>query len=84
MKKLILACFIVVLFSSCGMVFGGKLTKCQWEKPEGVRRQIRPFALIGDILSGPFMIIAIPVDFVTGGIYRPCNYTKTVKKNFKL
>jgi hypothetical protein len=84
LKNIWLAILVCVLFSSCGLVFGGKLTKCQYEKPEGEHRKIRPAALIGDIISGPFMIITLPVDFATGGVYRPCNYTKSVKRAFGL
>jgi len=84
LKKVFLVVSSAIMFSSCGLVFGGRLTKCQWEKPEGEKRKIRPAALIGDIISGPFMIIALPVDFATGGVYRPCNYTKSVKRAFSL
>ena len=84
MKKVFLVVFAAILFSSCGVIFGGKITKCQYEKLEGERRKIRPAALIGDIVMLPFAVISIPVDFATGAIYRPCNYTKSVKRAFKL
>jgi len=61
-------CFII---SSCGVMFGGKLTDCQKQKPVTGKRQIRPAALMFDILS-PYWFISLPVDFTTGGIYKPC------------
>lgn len=72
----------MLLFSSCGTIWGGHLTKCQSEKLEGERRKISPLVLAGDIIFFP--MISLPVDFGTGAIYRPCNYTKSVTHHFGL
>ena len=55
--------------SSCATLFGGKVTEHQRRKPMPgeVQRQVRPVALIADILFWPALI----VDFGTGAIYRP-------------
>jgi hypothetical protein len=55
--------------SSCAIIFGGKVTEHQRRKPMPgeVQRQVRPVALIADILFWPALI----VDFGTGAIYRP-------------
>jgi hypothetical protein len=55
--------------SSCATIFGGKVTEHQRRKPMPgeVQRQVRPVALIADILFWPALI----VDFGTGAIYRP-------------
>lgn len=55
--------------SSCATLFGGHVTEHQRRKPMPgeVQRQVRPVALIADILFWPALI----VDFGTGAIYRP-------------
>jgi hypothetical protein len=66
-----LSLFIALtIFTSCGYLFGGKIQACQKEKPPMDHREIRPLALTGDLLLAP---IALPIDFYTGGIYKPCN-----------
>jgi hypothetical protein len=74
MKKIaVLLILATVLFSSCGTICGGKITDCQKKGPGqgGAHRQIRPAALIGDILLFP--IISLTVDFVDGAMYVPCS-----------
>lgn len=57
--------------TGCATVFGGRITDAQKRKPlpGESQRQIRPGALIADILLFP--LISIPVDFATGAIYKP-------------
>jgi hypothetical protein len=57
------------LLMSCGTLLGGKLENCQKRKPGMDNREIRPWAFAGDMLLFP---IALPIDFYTGGIYKPC------------
>ena len=64
----LLSLFIVMI--SCGTIAGGETQYCQKTKPAMDHRQIRPWAFAGDILLLP---IAMPIDFYTGGIYKPCN-----------
>jgi len=72
MKKfygLILSLLIIIMmFSSCATVLGGKITTCQ-EKKEGEPRQIRVGYLIADVVCG---FVPLGVDFVTRAIYKPC------------
>lgn len=58
--------------SSCGVLYGGKITHCQAQKPKAdePKREIRPAAFTFDLLFFP--IISLPVDFATGAIYKPC------------
>lgn len=62
---------IVMYFTSCATVFGGRVSECQRTKPTAGEptRQVRAGALIADILL--FWPGAI-VDFATGAIYKPC------------
>lgn len=55
--------------TSCATLFGGRVTEHQRRKPlpGEPQRQVRPVALIADILFWPALI----VDFGTGAIYRP-------------
>jgi hypothetical protein len=65
--------FMLMVFTSCGTILGGRVQTCQKIKPTFNKREIRPWALAGDILLAP---IALPVDFFTGAIYKPCiNYS---------
>jgi len=78
MKRIASLLFVLMtttLISGCGAIFGGHIGYCQKHADiKGVpARQIRPVALGFDILTLPFMIIALPVDFATGGIYKPCS-----------
>jgi hypothetical protein len=65
----------LTLFSSCGTICGGTITDCQRKGPGqgGIHRQIRPAALIFDILTFP--VIGLVVDFVDGAMYVPCTGT---------
>ena len=46
---------------------------CQKRKPTVDHREVRPWAFAGDLLLFP---IALPLDFYTGAIYKPCaHYT---------
>jgi hypothetical protein len=74
MKKIaILLVASAVLFNSCGTICGGTIGDCQRKGPGqgGVHRQIRPAALIFDILLFP--VISLTVDFADGGMYVPCS-----------
>jgi hypothetical protein len=75
MKKLLFSMLIsaVLLNSGCGTILGGRIDRCQTIKGESgtPTRSIRPFALIGDIFIGRFVINLI-VDFADGAIYKPC------------
>lgn len=80
MKKLIaLLLSATILFSSCGTIFGGRISACQKTKPAPgqMTRQIRPAALTFDLISciGLAGIIGTIIDFADGGIYKPCNTT---------
>jgi hypothetical protein len=57
------------LLSSCATIFGGPVTEHQRRKPMPgeSQRQLRPVALVADILFWPALI----VDFGTGAIYKP-------------
>lgn len=59
--------------TSCATLFGGKRTEYQQTKPMDGQpsRQIRPIALVGDILL--FFPIGFVVDFLNGAIYKPQN-----------
>jgi hypothetical protein len=61
---------VIMFLSSCGTLLGGKVQYCQKIKPEMDHREIRTWAFAGDVLLAP---IALPVDFSTGAIYKPCN-----------
>lgn len=65
-------------FQSCATVFGGRVTECQRTKPAAgqPRRAIRPVALIADIFIGG--IASLPIDFITGAIYKPCQSKATI------
>lgn len=72
-KTLIVLLFVMIIANSCGTILGGKISQCQKTKPLPGQpsREIRIGALIGDIIFlAPY--ITIPVDFATGGIYKPC------------
>jgi hypothetical protein len=60
----------LILCSSCGTVFGGKITTCQRVKPRRGQqaRTIRPVVLVFDIIILPGLI----VDLIDGGLYTPC------------
>jgi hypothetical protein len=72
MKKLFILIFCAVALTSCGTIYGAKITDCQKTKPIAgqKQREIRPAALIFDIVFAP--VISLPIDFSTGGIYKPC------------
>jgi hypothetical protein len=75
MKKIFLAAaLILIMCSGCGTILGGKITACQKTKPAPgqPKRQIRPAALIGDIAAGGWCTV---IDFIDGGIYKPCQTT---------
>ncbi len=81
MKRIINFCAVVLMaatMTSCGTVFGGHISTCQKTKPAPAmaKRQIRPWALVGDLVSGGLWVI---IDFVDGGMYKPCD-TASAKK----
>ena len=69
---------MVVSFSSCATLFGGRVTEYQRTKPSAGEptRKIRGVALVADILL--FWPGAI-VDFATGAIYQPDKRTSAEK-----
>ncbi len=73
--KIVSIALIVTSLSSCATVFGGRVSECQRTKPAAGQpaRQIRPVALIADIIL--FWPVTI-VDFATGAIYAPCESQK--------
>lgn len=80
MKKTIAILLVAATFTltSCGTIFGGKISSCQATKPNKekgeAQRQVRPAALIFDIF-GFLPGIALIIDFADGGIYKPCTHT---------
>jgi hypothetical protein len=72
MKKILLLCIAAsLLCSSCGTVFGGRITECQRTKPAPGQpsRAVRPVALVCDIL---FFWPGLVIDFIDCAIYAPC------------
>jgi hypothetical protein len=73
MRKILLVSLLilsVVSMTSCATIFGGTIDSCQvnrlgWGQP---RRKIRIFALVGDLVVIPGLII----DFADCAIYKPC------------
>jgi hypothetical protein len=73
MRKILLVFLLVlsvVSMTSCATIFGGQIDSCQvnklgWGQP---RRKIRVFALVGDLVVFPGLII----DFADCAIYKPC------------
>jgi len=74
----LLLLIIIVSFSSCATVLGGRVTEYQRKKPADgdLARKIRGVALVADILL--FWPGAI-VDFATGAIYQPEKQSATQK-----
>lgn len=71
--KLSMLLLIVSLFTSCGTVFGGKITKCQQKGNKG-HREVNAVVLVADIvLSGPVGVI---IDFCDGHMYKKCENQK--------
>jgi hypothetical protein len=72
----------MALLNSCGTILGGRIDRCQRIKGESgtPTRSIRPFALIGDVFIGGFIINLI-VDFADGAIYKPCEAYPTPHNN---
>jgi len=72
MKKTLSILLVISLIglTSCGTIYGGRISDCQKYRSPGARREIRPAALVGDIIWFPY--ISLPIDFITGGIYKPC------------
>lgn len=58
-------------FTSCATLFGGKVDKCQMQKPGDGQptRQIKILPLVADIVLFPPALI---VDFATNAIYKNC------------
>lgn len=82
MKKILLLLFAAstLAYSGCGTICGGAISDCQAKKPQTGQRAVRPAALIGDIFLFP--VISLTVDFITGGMYKPCTgqNANTMKK----
>lgn len=60
---------IGLIQTSCGTLLGGRVQSCQKIKPGIDHRELRPWAFAGDLLLAP---VALPIDFSTGAIYKPC------------
>lgn len=73
MKKLLIG-VIIITQTSCATVFGGRISTCQkTPPPKGEhRRQVRPAAIIFDVLFFPIGILGLAIDFSDGAIYQPC------------
>ena len=73
-KKLSIFMTVVLIsssFTSCATLFGGKVDKCQMQKPADgqAKRQIKILPLVADlVLFAPALI----VDFATNAIYKNC------------
>lgn len=78
---------ILVMLNSCGTVFGGRIDDCQRTKPKQGKRQLRHWAILGDV--APSFIVAAAfgvfpygaivwtgIDLLTHGIYKPCPKNK--------
>ncbi|MEO8085827.1 MAG: hypothetical protein ABI763_03350 [Bacteroidota bacterium] len=75
MKKIfnvIAFAYMLVSFSSCATVFGGKVGTCQRTPPAPGQemRKVRTGALIADIVFFPPGIF---IDFMTCAIFKPCD-----------
>jgi len=72
-KTVLFLLLSALTLQSCATILGGNISECQRRRPESgePKRQIRPVALAADIVCDP--IICLPVDFLTGAIYKPCN-----------
>src|SRR5579863_4368312 len=86
MKNLISTSLIslALLQSGCGTIFGGRISECQSHRPPTgqPKRAIRPAAIIFDLLTVYVAPISLGIDFITGGMYKPCEYvTITPKTN---
>lgn len=68
-KALVLLLCVSTL-TSCGTIFGGKITDSQKHKPAQGHREIRPAALVGDIIVQPGLLW-LAIDFADGAIYKP-------------
>jgi hypothetical protein len=76
MKKILILCFAMATLTSCGTICGGHVTDCQKTKPtDGTHRKIRPAALFFDIFC-PVPGLAVIIDCITGGMYKPCTDKK--------
>lgn len=86
MKKSIILSFLAgafILQSGCATIFYGKGNECQRTKPaEGqAKRQVRPGALVFDLIVGTFTFyIPVIIDFVNGAIYYPCDPSTMASK----
>jgi hypothetical protein len=71
-KNLLILLMCMCFLQSCATVFGGAITDCQRHKPDygEPKRKVRPVALAADIITYP--VICLPIDFITGAIYKPC------------
>jgi hypothetical protein len=84
--RLVVIIAVLATLTSCGTLLGGKRELCQTQKPPMATREIRPWAFAADLLLAP---IALPIDFYTGGIYKPCSkykvkvYASTLKSRRK-
>lgn len=65
---------VALAFCGCGTIWGGRITDCQKHKPtDGTHRQLRPAALVFDIIAlPPFNLVWTGIDFADGAIYKPC------------
>ena len=73
MKKIAVILAMAAL-TSCGTIFGGKISSCQKTKPtDGTKRAVRPVVLVADICTGAVWLV---IDAVDGGLYVPCEKKK--------
>lgn len=72
-KYLSILLLCICLFEcSCATFFGGEITDCQ-KRRNNKSRQIRPVALMSDLIFGMFLFeINTLVDFMDGAMYKPC------------
>jgi hypothetical protein len=74
--RTVILLLIPFALNSCGYLLGGPITSCQTAKPLGGKRELRIGFLIADIVFLP----VLPVDFITGGVYKPCHKISSKRK----
>lgn len=81
-KGIQILCVISLCFQSCATLLGGRVDSCQTTRPAvgGKQREIRPAALIGDILLFP---PGIAIDFISHAMYKPCKDVQKERKEMQ-